>query len=127
MNETELVEALGTAIAGKAFDFFARYLLSGATELVDAASSEFSRAESVFAKHGLVSEANVARSLRRLLPMIVRYSIWTNLAPVGLNRAKWSRYLKLLARGVGSDIYRGRSVSELWPSQLTAVQHDLFD
>src|SRR5439155_1474600 len=40
---------------------------------------------------------------------------------------RWRRYLKLLARGVGPDVYSARSISELWPSQIAAIEQGLLD
>ena len=127
MNESDLLEVLATAVAARGLDFFAKYLLAGESAFVEAAVAQLARAEYAFSKYGLMSEANLVRSLRHLLPVIVRHSIWTNLASAGQGSPRWGRYLKLLARGVSSDIFRGRSVSELWPSQLTSLKHGLFE
>ena len=51
---------------------------------------------------------------------------WALLPEFAPQQPRWQRYLKLLARGVGADLYRGRSVSELWPSQITAIAHGLL-
>ncbi len=54
-------------------------------------------------------------------------STWTILGDLVPNNPRWSRYLKLLARGTGEDVFRNASISELWPPQIDAIRQDLFD
>ena len=58
--------------------------------------------------------------------MLRSKSTWTKIGKL-LPDKRWKRYLRLLSRGLGSDLYRGPSVSELWPSQIEAIENGLID
>jgi superfamily II DNA/RNA helicase len=124
--QESLVEAMALALAGNAFAQAIRFFLRGDAQALQRAIDTWKNAESLFAALSLVEETNVIRSMRSLLPVMQKRATWTLLPDFAPHQPKWQRYLKLLARGVGTDVYRGRSISELWPSQMTAITHGLL-
>ncbi len=125
--DINLVRRMGTALSAKAFSSALRYFLAGDGHSLTDAVRLFTYAEEMFASINLVPEANLTRSLRGLLPIMATRSTWNLLLPLGPEIPKWNRYLKLLARGVSQAVFYGRSISELWPSQITAVKQGLLD
>jgi helicase len=53
-------------------------------------------------------------------------STWVALNHAAEGYPRWRRYLRLLARGLSPTVLDSRSVSELWPSQLAALEHGLL-
>jgi hypothetical protein len=104
-----------------------KFFLNGNEDFLKGAEERLTIAERGLAELGLVREANIALTARSLLPVMRDRSIWLALRPVLPDNSQWARYLKLLARGVGRDLYRSPSVSELWPSPIKAVQQGLLD
>jgi helicase len=43
-----------------------------------------------------------------------------------VNKPRWRRYLTLLGRGTGRTVTESGSVSEVWPSQLRAIEQGLL-
>ena len=72
-------------------------------------------------------EASAIDSILSLLLIIETRTTGNILSPFAPGHARWERYLKLLARGLGSNAYNSRSISELWPSQLEALKKGLLD
>jgi superfamily II DNA/RNA helicase len=124
--QESLVEAMALTLAGNAFTQAIRFFLRGDAQALHRAIATWKNAESLFSTLNLVEETNVIRSLRSLLPVMQTRATWTLLPDFAPHQPKWQRYLKLLARGVGTDVYKGRSISELWPSQMTAIAHGLL-
>lgn len=125
--DLSLIEAMGVALAGNAFFHAVKFFLAGDRQSFKEATEVFKEAEDIFASLNLVEESNLVRKIRSLLPVMEKRSTWTLLLNLSPGQSKWQRYLKLLARGVGVDIYKGRSVSELWPSQITALNRGLLN
>lgn len=123
---SRLVEALATGLAGNAFSHTLRFLMRGERSGLREAAESFKRAESLFSSLGLVEETNLVRSIESVLPVVERRATWTLLPDLAPDQPKWQRYLKLLARGVGSNLLKGSSVTELWPSQVAAIEQGLF-
>lgn len=121
-----LVLSLQSALMAKAFLQAIQYFFSGVDSFFDDCLKTLHKAEETFAGLGLVDETNIARSFGILLPVMKRRSTWTWLLSYGQDYPKWHRYLKLLARGLDTDVYKSRSVSGLWPSQIKAVQQGLL-
>ena len=119
--------AASLALGASGLALAARYFLSGSTDSQEESQETISLAERGFAEIGSVSEANLLRIIRSLLPVMTLRSTWTILGHLVPNNPRWSRYLKLLARGTGEDVFRNASISELWPSQIDAIRQDLFD
>ena len=122
-----LVETLATAMAGNAFSHSLRFLLRGESSGLREATEALERAEKLYSSLGLVEETNLVRSIGSLLPVINSRATWTLLPDLASGQPKWRRYLKLLARGVGANLLEGSSVSELWPSQIAAIDQGLLD
>lgn len=121
-----LVEALATALVGSAFSHTLRFSLRGESSGLGEAVENLDRAESLYSSLRLVEETNLVRSIRSLLPVMERRATWTLLPDLAPDRPKWRRYLKLLARGVGANLLRGSSITELWPSQIAAIDQGLL-
>jgi superfamily II DNA/RNA helicase len=122
-----VIQSMAVALAANAFSTAMGYFLGGDTKAFSKALEVFDNAEKLFASLHAVEESNLVRSIRSLLPVMQKRSTWTLLSSFAPTEPKWQRYLKLLARGVGPDIYGGRSVAELWPSQIHALQHGLLE
>lgn len=124
--QRSLWEAAAIALAADGFAHASRYFLTGAAEQLERARQVFGEAERTFASLGLVLESNLARSVRSLLPVMRSKSTWNIFQELTASNPRWRRYLKLLARGPGVDVLRSPSVSELWPSQIDALERGLL-
>lgn len=123
----DLLLAAGGATLAGALREAARGFLGGASERLEGAAESLQRAEMAYAEVGAVAEANLARTLRSLLPVMWQRSTWSYLGGFHPDRPAWHRYLKLLARGSGKRLLTSSSVSELWPSQVAALESGLMD
>jgi helicase len=121
-----VIQSMAVALAANAFSTAMSFFLAGDANAFAKALDVFDNAEKLFTSLHSVEESNLVRSIRSLLPVMQKRSTWTLLSSVAPNEPKWQRYLKLLARGVGPNIYGGRSVAELWPSQIHAIEHGLL-
>lgn len=126
LDET-ILQATLTGFAGKALGDAVSFFLQGDRSFLIQASEEFKRAEEAYTSLSMMDESNLMHSIRTLLPIMERKSIWNVLPVFRPEDSKWERYLRLLARGVGDDIFRSRSVCELWPSQLDALNNNLLE
>jgi len=126
LDET-ILQATLTGFTGKALGDAVGFFLRGDRSALLQAVEEFKRAEEAYASLSLIDESNLMHSIRTLLPVMERKSIWNVLPQYSLGDSRWERYLRLLARGVGDDIFRSRSVCELWPSQLDALNSSLLE
>lgn len=125
--ETRLWEAATNALAAKGLVAATDYMLAGQAEGLAECSRLLEDAEQGYIGLGAVEEANLARSIRALLPTFEARSIWSHLGGAREANPVWARYLRLLARGLDRDVLHGASISELWPSQIAAVARGLFD
>lgn len=121
-----IIEAMAVALAANAFSATVSYFLAGDIDAIEEGLEVFGNAEKLFASLHSVEESNLIRGISSLLPIMRKRSTWTLLADRAMDHPRWRRYLKLLARGVGASIYTGRSVSELWPSQIRAIEQGLL-
>jgi len=124
--DERLWEAASVALAAEGLTFASRYFLSGNEHTLTVAVERLRLAEQGCASLGLVDESNLVHTMRSLLPVMQKRSTWTVLGNLVPNSPRWERYLKLLARGLGQDVFRSASISELWPSQLDALQRGLL-
>lgn len=122
-----ILEAIAIATAGKGFTDASLFLLNGKERALGQAKQYLSEAEKALALLGMREEANLVRGVSSLLPVITENSIWNVLASIVEDNPKWKRYLKLLARGPGKNIFNTASICELWPSQLYALEKGLLD
>src|SRR6266566_808559 len=124
LNRSE-IDHNAVVIAG-AFEAAGLFFLNGDRAELDRSNKLFRQAESFFSAYGAVAEANTARSLLALLPIMKTRSTWEVLKVTADSYPVFERDLTLLSRGTGSNILRSRSVSELWPSQITALEGGLL-
>lgn len=121
-----VIESMALALAANAFSAAVSFFLSGDVRAFEKSIEIFANSEKLFSTLNSVEETNLVRSVKSLLPVMRGRATWTLLSALAPNQPKWTRYLKLLARGVGTNIYSGRSVSELWPSQIRAIDQGLL-
>lgn len=126
-DQYQAVTSFGFSLAAQGFVNSLNYFLSGNKEFLQKGISCFQDSESVLVEGGLAVEANLVRSIRSLLPIMVNKSTWVILGNLILGNRLWERYLKLLTRGVGKDIFNSPSISELWPSQINSIENGLFE
>lgn len=111
----------------KAYSNAAKYFLQGNPDLIKKAQDYFEGAGKILAKTGESREFNLVKSISSLLPTMEKRSTWNQLKPFGDNSALWERYLITLARGIGLNLLKSSSISELWPSQISALENGLLD
>lgn len=127
VTQYQLLEAVATASAGEAFAGASRYFLNGDEGTLAQAERLFDESQRSLASLGFVEESNLVRSLRSLLPTMKMRATWTVFGDISKKNPRWRRYLKLLSRGLGLNVLSSPSVSELWPSQLYALEKGLLD
>jgi helicase len=126
-NEVELGRRMAGAIAVRGLEAASRFLLAGRPAELTRASEMFDLANRGFTAVGDVRGANLSANLNALLPTIGARSTWTTLGDVVPDNLRWQRYLRILARGTGSEVLDSRSISELWPSQIAALRGGLLE
>lgn len=125
LTDDDLAYAAAEIFAVTSLSHAASYFLSGDESHVDEAVELLEIASKGFALAGSVRETNLVSNLRALLPIMKRRATWSTLGHVFEDDPRWSRYLRVLARGTGSILRDSRSISELWPSQATAVREGI--
>ncbi len=125
LSSEQISQAAAYALAAFGLEKASRFFLSGDTRLVNDAEDYLKESQELLVGLGLHREYNLVRNSRTLLPLMARRSTWTYLRGI-LSDPLWDRYLRLLARGIGADILSSRSVSELWPSQVVALNAGLL-
>jgi len=126
-GEFDAVRGLAIAAMADAYLKTVDFFLTGSKPSISEAEEQFSNAEKLFSQISCVHEFNLVRQIRSLIKIMVKSSTWNILGPILENNSVWDRYLKLLARGVGSDLLHSTSISEVWPSQKKAIESGLFD
>lgn len=127
VTQYELLEAVATASVGEAFAHAARYFLNGEKGALSQAKELFDESQRSLASLGLVGESNLVRSIGSLLTTMKSRSTWSVFGDISKENPRWRRYLKLLSRGLGLNVLSSPSVSEMWPSQLYALENGLLD
>lgn len=127
ITQSGLSNAIYLGVCAKAFDRVGSHFLTGDKASMEAAKEYFTMAERGFAYQGRVEEANLIRSVRSLLPIMAQRSTWTAFENLARDNPRWKRYLKLSARGAGTNLLKSPSMSELWPSQTLAVANGLLE
>lgn len=127
LSHGELAVRIAVATAAAGLASCAHYLLSGDVSSMNGADEALDLALVSLSALGEVRSANLISNLRALLPSIQAKSTWTQIGNSVPRNLRWQRYLRVLARGLGSTVVDSRSVSELWPSQQVAVDKGLFD
>ena len=124
----DMPHALGMAVAAKAVSALGGYFLSGSHAHLDTARRGLGVAERLFAESGLYHESSLMHSVHSMSGPMAQRSTWSILRGANKKGFAWTRYAMLLARGQGpAGAGRGRSVSEMWPSQREAIEKGLFD
>ena len=123
----DLPHALGLAAAASSLSALAGFFLTGDRGKVGIASAGLARAGKMFAASGLDDEFALVHGLRSLAAPMASRSTWSVLGDLAAEHFAWRRYLMLLARGPGRGSAAGRSVSEMWPSQRSAVEKGLLE
>ena len=126
LTDVELNRRAAQAVTAVALSEASSFFLTGDESLVSAAMGHLGLARRGLAQAGDAVAFNAVVGLEHVLPIMVERSTWRHIRDVS-ESPRWRRYLKVLARGLGSDVLDGRSVSELWPSQRAAVEGGLLD
>jgi len=122
----QLLEAVAIATAAEGFAHASRYFLNGDENALTQAFASLKESEKSYGILGYMMQSNLLRSLRSLLPVMRQRSSWNVLLNIVKDNKRWNRYLKLLARGPGFNVLHSSSVSELWPSQIYALEKGLL-
>ena len=125
--EDELGGRMAEAIGARGLVAASYYLLGGDDTQLQQASNLLELARRGFSSIGDVRRANLVSNLLAALPVVQRRATWSLLRGVLPENGRWQRYLRVLARGLGAQVLDSRSISELWPSQLTALSGGLLD
>ena len=118
--------ALGLATAASSLSLLGGFFLTGDRARVGRAAAGLGSAAKIFSESGFYHEAALAHNLRALAVPMASRSAWTVLGSRADEHFAWKRYPALLARGVGPGPEHGRSVSDAWPSQRSAVEKGLL-
>lgn len=102
------------------------FFLRGSADALETAIERLRLASEAFASLGQGSVFALTRSVQRGLQVMARRSTWTLLWDAAPDNPRWTRYLRVLARGLGRDLLASHSVSELWPSQVSALERGLL-
>lgn len=127
LSKLQMYATMASGLAAKGLTDASLYFLNGDSTFLVKARERLHDSEKLYSELGAVSEFNIVRSMRNLIPLMKRRSTWELLVPHLPNNDYWNRYLKLLARGLGTTIMDSPSVSELWPSQINALDNGLFE
>ena len=120
-----LVTAAGDRLLGTGLAAASMYLLGGHERNLEEASALLERARSAYSKAGRFQEANICFAAAALLPIIRQRTTWNVISQYSPTW-RWNRYLKLAGRGTSGRVVDARSLSELWPSQIAALQSGLL-
>jgi superfamily II DNA/RNA helicase len=120
------IQHMALGLVGQAFLKVVQFFLRGDVALFDASFEEFNLSQELYISLGSVAEANLVQNIKSILKIMKDRATWTLLETQVTNYPRWRRYLQMLARGLDIDALNARSVSELWPSQITAIQKGLL-
>ena len=122
----DLTRKASQALTVQALCRVTSFFLSGRQESVDQALGELRLAQQGFREVADATGYNTVAGLRQIVPLMVDRSTWHHLHSVS-ESLRWHRYLRVLARGLSSDLLESRSISELWPSQRRALDSGLLN
>lgn len=126
-SQTDAVAGLGLVGAARGYLGAVEYLLSGNESGLKESDDILALANSAFSDHAMLKEWSLTAMTRSLLKPMTENSTWNVLGTFLEDNHMWRRYLMLLARGPGTPVSKTASVSEIWPSQRTAIESGLFD
>ncbi len=124
-TDEEIDRRAALAVTAIALSDVASYFLTGDDKRIKSAISALDLASAGLAQSGDAVAYNTVTGLKRIVPIMAERSTWHQLGTV-CSSPRWHRYLRVLARGLGDDILGSRSISELWPSQLKAIESGLL-
>lgn len=127
MDTTELLNLAAQGLVAGAVVEASRYFLTGEATRIARSLEMLNAASKNFASLGAAAHHSLVRLLSQALPRMQGRSTWQLLGPIHGADEMWSRYLTLLARGLGPRIDENSGIVELWPSQRTALEQGLFD
>ena len=125
-NIVNIQYSLAMASAATGLFNFAGHMLSGSSPKLDQIVEDLGDAERLFHMSGHHTESSLAHSVKSLLGSMWSRSTWNKIGEQGTSNFAWNRYLMLLSRGLATPVTSGSSISEVWPSQLTAVKSGLL-
>ncbi len=124
-SDDEIDRRAAYAVTSIALSEAASYFLTGDQSHVDTANRYLALAMAGLGQSGDSVAYNTVAGVRAVLPVMTQRSTWSHLG--GLSTSpRWHRYLRVLARGLGEDVLESRSISELWPSQQSALRGGLL-
>lgn len=126
-NKDEAIQALAITATAHGFLKSSEYFLNGDTGLLPISETSFQGSMELLTDLKQIEEVSLIQNIRQLLPITRIRSTWNEFKSFNEENSMWNRYLKLLARGTGSDILESPSISEIWPSQKDAISGGLFD
>jgi hypothetical protein len=124
--ETPILALATDALMARALATAARHFLTGDRSLLEDAAQDLELAEEAYGVGGDAARATLTMAIRSLLPVMSIRSTWSVLGPELPGDARWQRYLRVLARGLGPTVLSSRSITEVWPSQMRAITGGLF-
>jgi helicase len=124
-TDDEIERRASHAVTAIALSEASAFFLTGDDSHADAALEHLALARRGLAQVGDAVAYNAVVGIEHVFPLMVDRSTWNHLGAVS-DSPRWRRYLKVLARGLGTDVLEARSVSELWPSQQAAVDGGLL-
>ena len=125
-SQDDLLRRASQALTARGLKSLALHFLSGHDSLVPVALDDLHLAQEGFGEVADAVAYNSVTGLLHIVPLMVERSTWRNLRQAS-DSPRWQRYIQVLARGLGSEIRDARSISELWPSQRTALESGLLD
>ena len=117
---------MALAFASKGFFSMTEYFFKGNSNSLINSFKSFQNAEYLFNNLLQYEESNLIRSIISLIPIMKDRSTWNMLKKYAPEEPKWNLYIKLLSRGLGNDILNATSISELWISQIYALENGLL-
>lgn len=124
--EKELnIQTLALGYVSMACNQGSDYFLTGNIESYGKCLELLSKSLDLYNISNSISESNLVHGIMSLLPVMKLKSTWNYFKSKDVPEG-WDKYLRLLARGLGSNILNSPSISELWPSQLNALESDLL-
>lgn len=127
VETSDLVHLASQGLVAEAIVEASRYFLGGDDARLNNALEMLGVASTGFASIGAITHHGLVRLLTQTLPRMRSRSTWRLLRPIHPDNQIWSRYLLLLARGLGPRIEENSGIVELWPSQVSALDRGLFD
>ncbi len=121
----DIAMQLGEGLLADGLVSACKYFLGGDHTQLDRSTERLLEASKLFDKLQAPLAASMAYGIRSVLPQMERRSTWNHLHNRARESNVWKRYLTLLARG-GSEP-RARGVTELWPSQVAALNSPAID